>query len=208
MPIKNCESEEIRAVVRTVRENHLFDESVAHFLETVEIEIISRRSDGVFPPYAVEVEIRHVWERRKGRERDSFACEGIDEENRRRLIDENQPAERRSGAAAAVGGFREGQAVVIVGQGVEEAAAIGGAAQWKHEPWEFAREIGRGYWGSAPPVVAGGAEADVVGESGEVCGDDLEELRREVRPVNGGGVVGHQLRTVVVGNFTGVDQSA
>lgn len=80
------------------------------------------------------------------------------------------------------------------GEGVEEPAAIGGAAQGKHEPWELAREISRGNWGGAKPVLADGAEADVVGEGGEACGDGLDELRWEVRPIDGGEVVGHDLR--------------
>ena len=85
---------------------------------------------------------------------------------------------RRSGEAAAVGGFREGQRLVISGERVGEGAAIGGAVQGKHEPWEFAREIGLGNWGSAMPALADAAEADVVSEGGEVFGDGLEELRR------------------------------
>lgn len=85
---------------------------------------------------------------------------------------------RGSGEAAAVGGFGEGQGLVNFGERVGEGAAIGGAVQGKHEPWEFAREIGMGNWGSTLPAVADGAEADVVGEGGEVFGDGLEELRR------------------------------
>lgn len=87
-------------------------------------------------------------------------------------------------------GFREGEAVEIFGQGFEEGAPIGGAGHRKHEPWEFAREVGWGYGSGGSPGFTDSVKADVISQGWELRSGSLEEFRREVRPVNGGGV-GH-----------------
>lgn len=78
--------------------------------------------------------------------------------------------------------FGGGEAVEELGEGVEEGALVEVGGDREHEPGEFARGCG----GGGAPAPADGAVAYVVGEGVEVCGDCVEELRRKVRPVNGG----------------------
>lgn len=75
--------------------------------------------------------------------------ERIEQEDRRRLVKNNEPSVGGPTAASVVRGFGEVEEVNLFGREAEEAMAVGpvGPTLGEHQPWELTREVVRGVWG-------------------------------------------------------------
>lgn len=140
--------------------------------QAARVEVTRRRSEGVFSANFGVIKSNNVGEGGERREVALGAREGVNEEDGRCFVEDDEPSVGGAAAALAVRSFWKVEEVdSAVGEVEEGAVGLVGLGLGEHQPGELRREMVRGFGDGGSPTVTHNSESEVVGVDCELFGD-------------------------------------